>query len=711
MKTNWKIIIGYVFVATVVPFIIHFAYNTKHPKIITDWGATEVFAYFGIVLSGLVTLIVSDIRTRKKNRQYDEKPRERDIKHREQQRYDDRKARMNILGRQLVANFLNLILTNAPKQATALLLRISTYKTIDLSVPGLTVLEDRNKISKINGERFDHIIGEFPFGKLPGLNGKDVCYDYIQTSLQMLNDDGNAFFIALPDILTSPYGKRFLNELSAKQFFCNSVFELPEKIYPDISITPIILQFERQKRDKLFIAKITDDCDTLFDSFNKRVSTRFLESGILVERESFKSFSRFKVECEIDGLRTQYNEYDKCRLKDVATKCDLVHSTDTDKSNCIYIPIIGQQLVTADIVSINSNPRNFLRIALNPERVHAQYLALFFRSELGKQVLQLLRSGAMLPRINRTDIMECLIPIPPRKEQELIVQASQKLLKQQETIEQLKAELNLNPKNANEILNKLENEVGNVNECKNRLTPASHLEEEQNLFTRMNKWLSDYRETIEQLKTELGLSPKSAEMILNKNGGKPDDIKQRSNEDRINRLIRMREGRQLEFKEKFSKDDKTGEINEKKVLKTIVAFLNTDGGTLLIGISNDGILVGADVGSSTVEDLDKYVLRFGNFIETKIGLEFSGHIDYLIVDVDGHHVLMVECKPYKDPCYYKEENTKMFYIRCGASTKPILDNDEKDRYIKNYLKSDFDDRYDNWYLHKYGKHSHEVGVS
>ena len=36
---------------------------------------------------------------------------------------------------------------------------------------------------------------------------------------------------------------------------------------------------------------------------------------------------------------------------------------------------------------------------------------------------------------------------------------------------------------------------------------------------------------------------------------------------------------------------------EKAVLKTIVAFLNTDGGNLLIGVDDDGDIIGADIQS------------------------------------------------------------------------------------------------------------------
>jgi len=145
-------------------------------------------------------------------------------------------------------------------------------------------------------------------------------------------------------------------------------------------------------------------------------------------------------------------------------------------------------------------------------------------------------------------------------------------------------------------------------------------------------------------------------------------------------------------------------------LKTIVAFLNTDGGTLLLGVSDNRVITGIGV-DSVLQDPDGYILSFGNKIETRIGSVFSGHIKYDIVEVDRHHVLKVECNPSKIPCYYKEKDTEMFFVRSGASTKPILNKDEQERYIKNYMESYYDDRCYEWRLHKYGKQSHDVSVS
>ena len=65
----------------------------------------------------------------------------------------------------------------------------------------------------------------------------------------------------------------------------------------------------------------------------------------------------------------------------------------------------------------------------------------------------------------------------------------------------------------------------------------------------------------------------------------------------ITDLIELGESYILEFKSTFQWDVVTGEQNKAlrlSSLKTIAAFLNSQGGTLLIGVENDGSIFGMD---------------------------------------------------------------------------------------------------------------------
>ncbi|NTW49394.1 MAG: N-6 DNA methylase [Chlorobiales bacterium] len=534
--------------------------------------------------------------------------------------------------KQIVTEFLERFLDTAQKQDT-LLLNFTTPKIFDIHPTGLTELKIENDFSTIEKKKFDLVIGDLPFGMqsvtLDTVSKIKVNknWSYVLTSLRKLKDNGQAFFLIEPSILFSQQGKKFLTDLTAENFFINSVFEVPEKLlYPETIFQPIIIQFERQRQGKLFIAEITADNEGLFNSLNSRTSSNSLESGILVERKNFNSFSKFRIENEINNLQTQYEEYSKYQLKDVATEINLTRVTFNDKPNSIYIPKIGTSLVASDIALVKIKHQNLFQVVLKTEIVKAEFLALFFHSELGRQILKSLVSGSIIPNINKSDIGDCFVSIPKLAEQDLIIRTYQKLSELQETIDLLKTELSLNPKNANVILDKFES-------------------------------------------------------IQN-------PLKQLSIEDQTLSLIRKGENKHIEFKETFSKSvdsnkplfgKKDTEV-EKASLKTIVGFLNADGGTLLIGVNDNGEITGVD--DDFFVSPDKYKLNFNNAIKTKIGSEFYSLIDYDLFDISGRHVLRVDCKPAIEPCFF---NLTEFFVRTNPATDK-LEGKKLNDYIKTRFK-------------------------
>lgn len=65
------------------------------------------------------------------------------------------------------------------------------------------------------------------------------------------------------------------------------------------------------------------------------------------------------------------------------------------------------------------------------------------------------------------------------------------------------------------------------------------------------------------------------------------DIKYIEENDALEKLIAKGEGEQLDFKQSIS--------NAKKIAKTLVAFANTTGGKLLIGVNDSGLIVGCEI--------------------------------------------------------------------------------------------------------------------
>ena len=104
------------------------------------------------------------------------------------------------------------------------------------------------------------------------------------------------------------------------------------------------------------------------------------------------------------------------------------------------------------------------------------------------------------------------------------------------------------------------------------------------------------------------------------------------------------ESARVEFKATLRKNTHTGETDPRMqdaVIKTIAGFLNTDGGTLFVGVKDDGSILGTDADGFPTED--KMSLHLNNLVNDKIERSAWAAIHASFQDVHGARVLVVEC--------------------------------------------------------------------
>jgi len=137
-------------------------------------------------------------------------------------------------------------------------------------------------------------------------------------------------------------------------------------------------------------------------------------------------------------------------------------------------------------------------------------------------------------------------------------------------------------------------------------------------------------------------------------------------------LIDNGEGNKLEFKSTLRTNLHTSKPDkriEHAVMKTMVAYLNSDGGCLLVGISDDGTVLGIE--ADNFQNNDKFNQHFTNMFGRDIGNEFLPYIKAELVKVKGMFVLKVDCKPSDKPVFLKDDGKEEFYIRSSAATIEI----------------------------------------
>lgn len=134
-------------------------------------------------------------------------------------------------------------------------------------------------------------------------------------------------------------------------------------------------------------------------------------------------------------------------------------------------------------------------------------------------------------------------------------------------------------------------------------------------------------------------------------------------------LIAAGESASLEFKSTVRMNLKTGK-NGKEIelawLKNVVAFMNSDGGILLIGVDDDGKIVGIE--ADGFSNNDKCRLHCKNLINTHIGPEFSRFIHLKIHQVEGKTIVVIECERVRKPVFLTVGKNEDFYIRSGPSS-------------------------------------------
>ena len=155
--------------------------------------------------------------------------------------------------------------------------------------------------------------------------------------------------------------------------------------------------------------------------------------------------------------------------------------------------------------------------------------------------------------------------------------------------------------------------------------------------------------------------------------------------DKVRGILREGESKNIEYKETLSLDVRKNtkqKYIELSVLKTVVAFLNTEWGILLVGVNDDGNITGLDEEINKFhKNLDKFLLHFKNLIKVRIGEEFYPFIEYKAIHVDGKLILIVECEESPSPCYL---DNKDFYVRTNPATDK-LEGPRLVEYIRNHF--------------------------
>lgn len=506
----------------------------------------------------------------------------------------------------------------------------------------------------------------FSYGTSPK-NTADLMF--VQHMLAVCAEGGKVATTVSNGVLFRGNSELEIRKGIVKNDILEAVIALPSGLFYGTSIPATLLIFNKGKRESqrnkvLFIDAgydyskgrnsnklCTEDVEKItnaYDQFRNSGSYAKLVDLADIEKNNFDLSIRRYVDNsptlrrinELNKYHSNFKEYHFLAENKNSAVISIKMPRDNPTPNSVIIsryPHIKHVYLNVTEFKENQCKNNFFEIAFNEDIVLSRYAKLFFESELGQLALSSFPQGATIPRLSRANIEELNIYVPPKPEQLRIVELANKLEVAYSTLATYKRELITKPALANDI-----------------------------------------KEQTDKIIYDLSTLSTLA---------------------RVKLLLEINETKEIEFKQFFflkHQDVYKNEGNAKrcddeqaKVTKNIASFLNTDGGTLLIGVNDEGKPTGVDTEMKRLQitKLEKYFKDLENTVTNLLGDSVSKLLTLSSVIVEDKNIVVVDCLPSPKPIFMKGHNNKYqdFYLRRAAESE-VLHGYAMLDYIKMHFK-------------------------
>lgn len=157
-------------------------------------------------------------------------------------------------------------------------------------------------------------------------------------------------------------------------------------------------------------------------------------------------------------------------------------------------------------------------------------------------------------------------------------------------------------------------------------------------------------------------------------------------------LVEAGESGRVEFKSSARFNHHTGDKDariELAIARSVAGLANADGGTLLVGVDDDGRPVGLEHDLRLVKggDLDRYELWLHDLLERCLGRGVLTHVQVSFDRLDGADVARLDVAAAETPVYLHphtgDRGTK-FHVRTGNSTREFTVDEAVDYIATNW---------------------------
>jgi hypothetical protein len=158
----------------------------------------------------------------------------------------------------------------------------------------------------------------------------------------------------------------------------------------------------------------------------------------------------------------------------------------------------------------------------------------------------------------------------------------------------------------------------------------------------------------------------------------------------VGELLAGDENQYVEFKSSLMWDYRRQMVNKalyEPVMKNVAGFMNAKGGAVLIGVNDDGQVLGLapDYQAIKKPDSDGFENVFNMAFNKMIGVEYRRFVNVTFPSIDGKEICVVAVRPSLQPAYLQARGNETFYLRAGNASVPLTVS-QAARYIQEHFK-------------------------
>lgn len=155
----------------------------------------------------------------------------------------------------------------------------------------------------------------------------------------------------------------------------------------------------------------------------------------------------------------------------------------------------------------------------------------------------------------------------------------------------------------------------------------------------------------------------------------------------------LKEGPNVEFKSSIQWDYENNKKDKKNlpfvIAKTISAFMNSSGGLLAVGITDDKKVLGIGNDLQTLredkQNEDGLLLRVVEIISQYIGKEYVQMVSVEFKEIKDKKIILINVKRSdEEPTFAEENGDSLFFIRAGNSTQQLKGKEQHSYIRKNW---------------------------